>query len=106
MPLVKNLIGRIPVAAVLVVAGLGLSACATEKYVDEHIAVVNGRIDGVDAKASDAIRRADAANAAAQAAQSTASAAASDAARANSRIDSLTSRVDTLEAERVKKPRG
>jgi len=106
MPLVKNPIGRIPVAAALLVGGLLLSGCATEKYVDEHIAVVNQRIDGVDAKATDGIRRADAANAAAQAAGATAQAAASDAARANSRIDALTSRVDTLEAERVKRPRG
>jgi outer membrane protein OmpA-like peptidoglycan-associated protein len=34
----------------LLIAGFGLSGCATEKYVDEHIAAVNTRIDGVDSK--------------------------------------------------------
>ena len=37
----------------VVLGGFGLSGCATEKYVDEHIAAVNTRIDGVDAKAVD-----------------------------------------------------
>jgi outer membrane protein OmpA-like peptidoglycan-associated protein len=31
-------------------AGLTVSACATEDYVDQHIAVVNTRIDGLSAK--------------------------------------------------------
>jgi len=31
-------------------AGLTVSACATEDYVDEHIAAVNTRIDGLSAK--------------------------------------------------------
>ena len=31
-------------------AGLTVSACATEDYVDEHIAVVNTRVDGLSAK--------------------------------------------------------
>jgi hypothetical protein len=100
-------------AAVLVIAGFGLSACATEEYVDKRIAEVNDHINAVDAKASDAIRRADAANAAAQAANSAAQnaaaaaqSAAADARNANQRLDALTPRVDALEqAHAAKKAR-
>ena len=53
--------------SILAVGGLALSGCATTKYVDEQIASVNGRVDAVDAKATDAIQRADAANSTAQA---------------------------------------
>lgn len=81
-------------AAVLVVGGLSLSACATRSYVDEQIAAVNTRVGAVDAKAQDAIQRADAANSAAQAA-------AADARTANQRLDQLTPRVDTLEQQRT-----
>lgn len=80
------------VAAALVAGGLSLSACATRGYVDERIAEVNARIDTVDRKATDALARADAANAAAQAA-------ANDARNANSRIDQITTRVDTIEQQ-------
>lgn len=83
-------------AAVLLLGGLGLSACATRGYVDEQIAAVNARINAVDAKASDAIQRADAANAAAQAA-------ATDARTASQRIDQLTTRVDTVEQQSVRR---
>jgi len=87
-------------AAVLALAGLGVSACATRGYVDEQIAAVNARIDGVDARAQDAARRADAAGAAAQAAGN-------DARSANQRIDALTGRVDRVEQNmRPKTPRG
>lgn len=89
--------GTIRLAAVLVLGGLSLSACATKEYVNEQIALVNTRIDGVDAKAQDGIRRADAAAASASAANSAAEAAATDARNANSRIDQLTGRVDALE---------
>lgn len=81
---------RVPLVAALLLGGLALSGCATEKYVDEQIAIVNTRIGQVDAKASDAIQRADAAAAAAQAA-------AADARTANERLDQLTSRVDRFE---------
>ncbi len=37
-------------AAVAVASGLALSGCATEAYVDEHVAAVNTRVDAVDAK--------------------------------------------------------
>ena len=82
----------ITIAAALVLGGLSLSACATRGYVDEQIATVNARIDGVDRKAGDAMARADAANAAA-------TAAAADARNANQRLDQLTTRVDTMEQQ-------
>ena len=90
----------IAVASALVLGGLSLSACATKGYVDEQIAAVNTRIDGVDAKATDALQRADAANAAAQAA-------AADARNANQRLDTITTRVDTMEqqAAAARRPR-
>ena len=76
--------------AIVAFGGLGLSACATTDYVDEQIAAVNQRIDGVDAKASQAASAAASAQAAAQAA-------ATDAQNANRRLDQLTGRVDRLE---------
>ncbi|WP_293407171.1 hypothetical protein [Phenylobacterium sp.] len=76
--------------SILAVGGLALSGCATTDYVNEQIAAVNGRIDAVDAKATDAIQRADAANSAAQAAGN-------DARNANQRLDQLTARVDRNE---------
>ena len=97
MSLVTRTLAGMPIAAALIAGSLSLGGCATREYVDEHIAAVNTRIDGVDAKASDALRRADAANAAAQAA-------AADAQRANERIDQLSTRIDSLGAQR--RPRG
>lgn len=84
-----------------------LSGCATEEYVDKHIAAVNARIDQTDAhvaavegKANEAAQAAAAANAAAQQAGSAAQAAATqaqtattDAARANDRIDKMAPKV-------------
>jgi hypothetical protein len=112
MPQMQNRTTRIGLALTLVLGGLSLSACATEKYVDEHIATLSTRVDAVDAKASDAIQRADAANSAAQAANSAAQAAANaaqtagaDARTANQRLDQLTPRVDALETRPRKRPR-
>jgi hypothetical protein len=91
----------------LLAGGFSLSGCATEQYVDEHIAeataATNARIDGVDRHvgavermAQDGIQRADAANSAAQAAGSAAEAAgsaaqaaASSAQRANGKVDEM-----------------
>lgn len=106
MTWLKNGTATVWLASALVLSGLSLSGCATEKYVDEHIATLSTRVDAVDAKAQDGIQRADAANSAAQAAASAAQAAAADARTANQRLDQLTPRVDTLEQQRVaKKPR-
>ena len=98
MPRVTKRYVNLPVAAAAVLGALGLSACASTTYVDEQIAAANSRIGTVDAKATDALARADAANAAA-------GAAASDARSAHQRIDQLTARVDSMEQRRLRRPR-
>jgi len=103
MTSLKNRTAGVLLVSGLLLGGLSLSGCATEKYVDEHIATLSTRVDAVDAKAQDGIQRADAANSAAQAAASAAQAAAADARTANQRLDQLTPRVDTLEQQRVAK---
>jgi outer membrane protein OmpA-like peptidoglycan-associated protein len=64
-------------AATLVAAGLSVSACATEDYVDQHVAAVSqrvdqvnsqvgalsSRVDGVERTANEGLARANAANA-------------------------------------------
>ena len=87
MPITRKSLAQV---AIIAMGGLGLSACATTDYVDEQIAMVNTRIDGVDAKASQAASAAAAADAKAQAA-------ATEAQNANRRLDALTGRVDRLE---------
>ena len=102
MRVVNNPAAKLRMAAVIILGGLSLSACATTSYVDQQIAAVNGRIDAVDAKATDALQRADAANV-------TANAAANDARNANARIDQLTTRVDTIQQQQMtvgRQPRG
>lgn len=90
----------IPLAVALVTSGLSLSGCATEDYVDKHIAVVNQRIDELSVQVKQV-------SDAAGAAQQTASAAGASAQQANQRIDQLTSRVDGIEQQlAAKKPRG
>ena len=86
-------------AASLAVGAMGLGGCVTTEYVDERIVAVNARIDTVDAKATDALSRADAAAAAA-------AAAAADARNANQRLDQLEGRVHTLEQRPLRTPRG
>ena len=100
----KNHAASARVVAVILVGGLGLSACATQDYVNEQIAAVNGRIDQVDARVSAATQRADAAASSAQAANSAAQAAATDARTANQRIDQLTGRVDAVEQSQKAPP--
>jgi outer membrane murein-binding lipoprotein Lpp len=82
----------------LAIGGLALGGCATRGYVDEQMAAMNDRVGAVDAKAQDALQRADAASAAAQAA-------ATDARTANQRLDQLTGRVDQLERMPARRPR-
>ena len=98
MPRLIKSVPRLQIAAMVMLGGLSLSACATKEYVNEQISAVNSRIDAVDAKATDAIQRADAANSAAQAA-------AADARTANQRSDQMTGRIDALEARRMRTPR-
>ncbi len=77
-------------AGLTIASGLSLSACATEDYVNQHIATVNQRIDGIEARLGQVEGTANTAN---QTAQSAAAAAQN----ANSRLDQLTSRVETTE---------
>ncbi|MBO9558365.1 MAG: OmpA family protein [Caulobacter sp.] len=56
-------------AAAVIAGGLALSGCATEQYVDEHVAAVNTRVDAVDSKVTALSGRVDQVAGAAQAAQ-------------------------------------
>jgi outer membrane murein-binding lipoprotein Lpp len=79
----KTLRKAVVTSALVVLGGLSLGGCATTGYVDEKIAAVNARIDGLEARVQ---QNADAV------------AAANSATQANSqRIDQLTGRVDALE---------
>jgi outer membrane murein-binding lipoprotein Lpp len=79
-------------ATLALAAGLSLSGCATEKYVDEHIATVNDRVTALEARVGQV--------------DQTAQAAASSAQSANQRLDALTARVDAIEQQlAAKKPR-
>jgi outer membrane murein-binding lipoprotein Lpp len=91
---------KLTIAAALLGTGLSLSGCATEDYVDKHIAVVNGRIDELTARVQQVEGVANQANQTAQAAMGSAQ-------QANQRLDQLTARVDTIQQElAAKKPRG
>ena len=65
MPLLGKSIAS---AGVIIASGLSLSACATEDYVDKHIATVNDRISAREASVNTVDQSAQQANAAAQAA--------------------------------------
>ena len=81
-------------------AGLSLSGCATEEYVDKHIAVVSQRVDGLEARLGQVEGVANQAN-------QTAQAAAGSAQQANQRLDALTGRVDAIEQRLAsRKPHG
>ena len=99
MSWLKNHAASARAIAVVALGGLALSACATNQYVDEKIAMVNSRIDQTDARVQQAAQRAEAANSAAQAA-------ANDARTANQRVDQLGGRVDTMERGPARTPRG
>lgn len=90
--------------AALLAGGFSLSGCATEQYVDEHIAATNARIDGVErhvvaveGMARDAGQRADAAAAAAQSANAAAEAAAGSAQGASSSAQRANAKIDEME---------
>ena len=55
MTLQKPHLKTVGLASVLLLGGLSLGACATEQYVDEHVAAVNTRVDAVDAKAQSTV---------------------------------------------------
>jgi methyl-accepting chemotaxis protein len=106
MSWLKNRGASLRVASVIVLAGLGMSACATRDYVDQQVAATNSRVDQlssrvdqVDARVQDAITRADAAGQAAQQAQT-------DIRTANQRMDQMGGRIDQMEQARVRTPRG
>lgn len=88
-------------ATALAASGLSLSGCATEDYVDKHIAIVNQRVDELTTHVTQVEATANQANQTAQQALGSAQ-------QANQRLDQLTGRVDTLEQEFAahKKPRG
>ena len=87
MTIIRKSLANLAMAAA---GALSLSACATTDYVDEQIAMVNTRVDGVEANLAQTTSTANAAQAQAQAA-------ATDAQNANRRLDQLTGRVDRLE---------
>jgi murein lipoprotein len=85
-------IKRTATVVILATAGLNLSACATEEYVDKHIAVVSDRSGALEARVSTVDQTAQQAN-------TTAQSAAAAAQSANQRIDQLTARVDGVEQQ-------
>ncbi|HKT14538.1 MAG TPA: hypothetical protein VJR87_03945 [Allosphingosinicella sp.] len=84
---------RIALAGVVTLGGLGLGACATTKYVDEHVAVVNDRVTALETRVQAVDGKAESAVGAAQ--------------TANQRLDQLTTRVDSIEQQQMarKRPR-
>jgi outer membrane murein-binding lipoprotein Lpp len=92
---------RSKVALLTIALGsVGLSGCATEDYVDKHIAVVNQRIDVVEGRLTQVEGVATQANQTAQSAMGAAT-------QANQRLDQLTGRVDSIEQQlAAKRPRG
>ena len=90
----------IAMVGLTIMGGLSVSGCATEKYVNEHIAVVSQRVDALAAKVAQVDQATQAANQAAQAAGASA-------ATANQKVDALTARVDSIEQTLAakKKPR-
>jgi len=89
--------GKIVVATgMTIVAALSLSGCATEDYVDKHIAIVNDRVTGLEGRVQEV-------NGIAQGAAASAQQANASAQQANQRLDQLTPRVDAIEQQLAKK---
>jgi hypothetical protein len=110
--MIKSGFAKLPVAALLALGSLGLSACATQEYVDQRIAEVNTHISAVEGKATDAGARADAANNKADAAMAKADqamsadqAAQAAAAETGQKVDALSTQVNSLQ-NAPKSPRG
>jgi len=99
--MIKRSIAQLPIAAALVFGGLGLSACATQGYVDRRIDEVNVHLTAVEAKANEADQKADTAMSAAQAAQASAT-------QANQKADQLSTQVSGLQQQPAppRTPRG
>jgi len=96
MPIRKR---SIATAGLVIIGGLSLSGCATEDYVDKHIAVVNDRIGALETRVNTVDQTAQQANATAQSAAAAAQ-------QANQRLDQLTARVDGIEQQlTAKRPR-
>ena len=97
---------KYPAVALILIAGIGLSGCATKGFVREQIAVVNTRIDGLDGQLRTVEGTSGQALAQAQAA-------AGQSQQNGQRIDQLTGRVDGIDQQvqmqakpRQRKPRG
>ena len=97
---------KYPTVALILLAGIGLSGCATKGFVREQIAVVNTRIDGLDGQLRTVEGTSGQALAQAQAA-------AGQSQQNGQRIDQLTGRVDGIDQQvqqqakqRQRKPRG
>ncbi|KQN08170.1 conserved hypothetical protein [Sphingomonas aurantiaca] len=97
---------KYPTVALILIAGIGLSGCATKGFVREQIAVVNTRIDGLDGQLRTVEGTSGQALAQAQAA-------AGQSQQNGQRIDQINSRVDGLDQQmqmqakqRQRKPRG
>jgi BMFP domain-containing protein YqiC len=71
-------------------AALGLGGCATKGFVRDQVAIVNQRVDGLEARLNDT-------DAAAKAAQAEARAASGQGQANTQRLDQLGARVDGLE---------
>lgn len=88
---------KIAPAALILIGSLGLGGCATKGYVNDQIATVNQRIDGVETRLGATDQTAKQALAEAQAASG-------QSANNSQRIDQINGRVDGLE-QRISQPR-
>jgi murein lipoprotein len=91
-------------ALVILVGSVGLGGCATKGFVREQIAVVNQRIDGIDARLQTTDGTARQALAEAQAASGQAQNNGQRLDQLNARVDGIEQRLQTQERQR-KRPR-